>query len=192
IVKKSGITPVVCINSFYTDTQDEINLIKKISEEAGAIATVSEHWLKGSDGTMEFTDAVIDACEKPNNFKFLYELDMPLSKRIETIARDIYGADDVMYLPEAQVKLIKMEKDPEISRMGICMVKTHLSLSHDPTLKCVPEGWTLPVRDILIYSGAGFVVPVAGTISLLPGTASDPAYRRIDVDVKRRKVIGVF
>ncbi len=192
IVKKSGITPVVCINSFCTDTKAEVSLIKKISEEAGARATVSESWLKGSEGALEFTDAVIDACEQPNNFKFLYDLDMPLSTRIEKIAKDIYGADGVMYLPEAEVKLRKMEHDPEISQMGTCMVKTHLSLSHDPSLKCVPKGWTLPIRDILIYRGAHFVVPVAGDISLLPGTASDPAYRRIDVDVNRRKVVGLF
>lgn len=141
---------------------------------------------------LEFTDAVIDACKQPNNFQFLYNLDMPLSKRIEKIAKEIYGADDVMYLPEAEVKLRKMEHDPEISKMGTCMVKTHLSLSHDPTLKCVPRGWTLPIRDILVYMGASFVVPAAGDISLLPGTASDPDYRRIDVDVSRRKVVGVF
>jgi formate--tetrahydrofolate ligase len=191
-VKKAGISPVVCINSFYTDTKAEIAVIKKNAEAAGARVAVSEHWLKGGDGALEFTDAVIDACNEPNDFKFLYELDMPLGKRIETIAREIYGADGVSYTPEAQTKLKKMEKDPEIAKLGTCMVKTHLSLSHDPTIKGAPKGWTLPVRDILTYKGAGFVVPVAGTISLMPGTASDPAYRRIDVDVKTRRVTGLF
>ena len=191
-VKKAGISPVVCINSFYTDTKAEIAVIKKNAEAAGARVAVSEHWLKGGDGALEFTDAVIDACNEPNDFKFLYELDMPLGKRIETIAREIYGADGVSYTPEAQAKLKKMEKDPEIAKLGTCMVKTHLSLSHDPTIKGAPKGWTLPVRDILTYKGAGFVVPVAGTISLMPGTASDPAYRRIDVDVKTRRVTGLF
>ncbi|MBN2339369.1 MAG: formate--tetrahydrofolate ligase [Acidobacteria bacterium] len=191
-VKKAGISPVVCINSFYTDTKAEIAVIKKNAEAAGARVAVSEHWLKGGDGALEFTDAVIDACNEPNDFKFLYELDMPLGKRIETIAREIYGADGVSYTPEAQTKLKKMEKDPEIAKLGTCMVKTHLSLSHDPNIKGAPKGWTLPVRDILTYKGAGFVVPVAGTISLMPGTASDPAYRRIDVDVKTRRVTGLF
>jgi formate--tetrahydrofolate ligase len=191
-VKKAGISPVVCINSFYTDTKAEIAVIKRNAEAAGARVAVSEHWLKGGDGALEFTDAVIDACNEPNDFKFLYELDMPLGKRIETIAREIYGADGVSYTPEAQTKLKKMEKDPEIAKLGTCMVKTHLSLSHDPTIKGAPKGWTLPVRDILTYKGAGFVVPVAGTISLMPGTASDPAYRRIDVDVKTRRVTGLF
>ncbi len=191
-VKKAGINPVVCINSFYTDTKAEIEMIKKNAEAAGARVAVSEHWLKGGDGALEFTDAVVDACNEPNDFKFLYELDMPLGKRIETIAKEVYGADGVSYTPEAESKLKKMEKDPDISMLGTCMVKTHLSLSHDPTLKGAPKGWTLPVRDILTYKGAGFVVPVAGTISLMPGTASDPAYRRIDVDVKRRKVTGLF
>lgn len=191
-VKKAGISPVVCINSFYTDTKAEIAVIKRNAEAAGARVAVSEHWLKGGDGALEFTDAVIDACNEPNDFKFLYELDMPLGKRIETIAREIYGADGVSYTPEAQTKLKKMEKDPEIAKLGTCMVKTHLSLSHDPNVKGAPKGWTLPVRDIMTYKGAGFVVPVAGTISLMPGTASDPAYRRIDVDVKTRRVTGLF
>ncbi|MFC1669711.1 formate--tetrahydrofolate ligase [Spirochaetota bacterium] len=191
-VKKSGMNPVVCINAFYTDTKDEIAIVKKLSEQAGARAAVSEHWEKGGDGALEFTDAVVEACEEESNFKFLYELDEPLSVRIDKIAKEVYGADGVSYTPEAQDKLKKMEKDPDISKLGTCMVKTHLSLSHDPSLKGAPTGWTLPIRDILTYKGAGFVVPVAGTISLMPGTASDPAYRRVDVDVKRRKVTGVF
>jgi formyltetrahydrofolate synthetase len=191
-VKKAGINPVVCINSFYTDTKAEIEMIKKNVEAIGARVAVSEHWLKGGDGALELTDAVIDACNEPNKFKFLYELDMPLSKRIETIAKEIYGADGVSYTPEAKDKLKRMENDPEIKKLGTCMVKTHLSLSHDPNIKGAPAGWTLPVRDILTYKGAGFVVPVAGAISLMPGTASDPAYRRIDVDVNTRKVTGLF
>jgi formate--tetrahydrofolate ligase len=191
-VKKAGIKPVVCINSFYTDTKAEIACIKKNVEAIGARVAVSEHWLKGGDGALELTDAVIDACNEPNNFKFLYELDMPLGKRIETIAKEIYGADGVSYTPAAKGKLTKMEKDPELAKLGTCMVKTHLSLSHDPNIKGAPKGWTLPIRDILTYKGAGFVVPVAGDITLMPGTASDPAYRRVDVDVETGKVTGVF
>ena len=191
-VKKAGINPVVCINAFYTDTDNEIKAVRRICEAAGARVALSRHWEHGGDGAIEFAEAVVDACEEPNDFKFLYELDTPLSKRIDLIAKEVYGADGVSYSPEAKAKLDRMEKDPDLKRMGTCMVKTHLSLSHDPTKKGVPTGWTLPVRDILTYKGAGFVVPVAGAISLMPGTASDPAYRRIDVDVETGRVKGVF
>jgi formate--tetrahydrofolate ligase len=191
-VKKAGINPVVCINSFYTDTKNEIEAVRRLAEQAGARAAVSEHWLKGGDGALEFADAVVDACEEKNDFKFLYPLEMPLRQRIELIAKEVYGADGVTFTPEAEAKAKRMETDPELSKLGTCMVKTHLSLSHDPNLKGVPTGWTLPVRDILTYKGAGFVVPVAGTISLMPGTSSNPAFRRIDVDVETGKVKGVF
>jgi len=191
-VKKAGINPVVCINAFYTDTENEIKAIRRLSEQAGARVAVSRHWQYGGEGALELADAVVDACEEENRFKFLYDLDTPLEKRIELIAREVYGADGVSFGPEAQAKLKRMESDPEMKDMGTCMVKTHLSLSHDPSLKGVPKGWSLPVRDILTYKGAGFVVPVAGTISLMPGTGSDPAYRRIDVDVETGKVRGLF
>jgi formyltetrahydrofolate synthetase len=191
-VKKAGINPVVCINSFYTDTKDEIAAVKRLSEAAGARAAVSEHWLKGGDGALEFADAVVDACEEKNEFKLLYELSLPLRQRIELIAKEVYGADGVTFTPEAEAKAKKMESDPELSKLGTCMVKTHLSLSHDPNLKGVPKGWILPVRDILTYKGAGFVVPVAGAISLMPGTSSNPAFRRVDVDVETGKVKGLF
>lgn len=191
-VKKAGINPVVCINSFYTDTKNEIAAVKRISEAAGARAPVSEHWLRGGDGSLEFADAVVDACEEKNEFKLLYEIEMPLRQRIELIAKEVYGADGVTYSAEAEAKAKRMESDPELAKLGTCMVKTHLSLSHDPNLKGTPKGWVLPVRDILSYNGAGFVVPVAGAISLMPGTGSNPAFRRIDVDVETGKVKGLF
>ncbi|CAG36956.1 probable formate-tetrahydrofolate ligase [Desulfotalea psychrophila LSv54] len=191
-VKKAGINPVVCINAFYTDRPNEIKAVKRICEHAGARVAVSTHWEHGGDGALEFADAVIDACEEKNDFKFLYELDTPLEKRIELIAKEVYGADGVSYTPEARTKLTQLAKDPEMAELGTCMVKTHLSLSHDPKLKGVPKGWTLPIRDILTYKGAGFVVPVAGAISLMPGTGSDPAYRRVDVDLQTGRVKGVF
>jgi len=191
-VKKAGINPVVCINAFYTDTENEIKAVRRLSEQAGARVAVSRHWQHGGAGALELADAVVDACEEKNRFRFLYDLDTSLEKRIELIAREVYGADGVSFGQEAQAKLKRMESDPEMKDMGTCMVKTHLSLSHDPSLKGVPKGWSLPVRDILTYKGAGFVVPVAGTISLMPGTGSDPAYRRIDVDVETGKVRGLF
>ncbi len=191
-VKKAGINPVVCINAFYTDTKDEIAACRRLCEQAGARVAVSEHWEKGGDGALEFADAVIEACNEENDFRFLYDLDMPLRQRIELITKEVYGGDGVTYSPEALAKAEKMEKDPEISKLGTCMVKTHLSLSDNPNLKGVPKNWTLHVRDILTYKGAGFVVPVAGAISLMPGTGSDPAYRRIDVDTDTGKVKGLF
>lgn len=191
-VKKAGINPVVCLNAFHTDTPDEIKAVRRICEYAGARVAVSHHWEHGGDGALEFADAVIDACEEENEFKFLYELDTPLEQRIELIAKEVYGADGVSYTPEARKKMQLLSEDPDMAELGTCMVKSHLSLSHDPKLKGVPTGWTLPIRDILTYKGAGFVVPVAGTISLMPGTASDPAYRRVDVDLETGRVKGVF
>ena len=191
-VKKSGVKPVVCVNSFYADTKAEIELVRKVAEQNGALAAVSQHWLKGGEGSIEFAEAVVAACEEKNNFKFLYELETPLRKRIELIAKEVYGANGVTYTDEALEKAKAMEADPQAAKLGTCMVKTHLSLSHDPNLKGRPKDWELPIRDIMVYKGAGFIVPVAGAIKLMPGTASDPAFRRIDVDVNTGKVEGLF
>ena len=191
-VKKSGVRPVVCINSFYTDTKAEIAVVRKVAEQNGALAALSEHWLKGGEGAVELAEAVIAACEEENNFKFLYELETPLRQRIELIAKEVYGASGVTYTDEALEKAKAYEADPISKTLGTCMVKTHLSLSHDPNLKNRPTGWELPISDIMAYKGAGFIVPIAGGIKLMPGTASNPAYRRIDVDVKTGKVQGLF
>jgi formate--tetrahydrofolate ligase len=191
-VKTAGINPVVCINAFYTDTDNEIKAVRRMAEAAGARVALSRHWEKGGDGALEFADAVVDACEEKNDFKLLYGLDLPLRERIDRIARTVYGADGVDFTPNAAAKAERLENDPEIARLGTCMVKTHLSLSDNPGLKGTPEGWRLSVRDILTYMGAGFVVPVAGPISLMPGTGSNPAYRRIDVDTETGKVQGLF
>ncbi len=191
-VKKSGVRPVVCINSFHTDTKAEIELVRKIADQNGALAAVSEHWLKGGDGAIELAEAVVEACNEKNHFKFLYDLDTPLRKRVELIAKEVYGANGVTYTDEAMKKAKALEADPASKTLGTCMVKTHLSLSHDPDIKGRPTDWELPISDILVYKGAGFIVPVAGAIKLMPGTASNPAFRRIDVDVKTGKVQGLF
>ncbi len=191
-VRKSGVAPVVCINHFYTDTPEEIRLVRKIAEQAGARCALSKHWLKGGEGAVELAEAVVAACEQPSQFRYLYELDTPLRERIERIAREIYGADGVTYSDVALAKLKLYEQDSTTRDMGTCMVKTHLSLSHDPNLKGRPKGWVLPISDILIYRGAGFIVPVAGTIKLMPGTASSPSFRNIDVDPETGKVTGLF
>ena len=191
-IKRAGINPVVCINAFHTDTENEIKAVRRLAETAGARVALSKHWQYGGAGALELADAVIEACNEPSNFKFLYELSTPLRQRIEMIATTVYGADGVEYTPDALSKAKRMEGDADISKLGTCMVKTHLSLSDNPNLKGVPKGWKLFVRDILTYKGAGFVVPVAGAIKLMPGTASDPAYRRVDIDVETGKVKGLF
>ncbi len=191
-VKKSGVRPVVCVNSFHTDTKSEIALVRKLAESAGALCAVSEGWLKGGEGAVELAEAAVAAANEENNFHHLYELDTPLRKRIELIAREVYGADGVTYSDEALQKAQMYEADPEASKLCTCMVKTHLSLSHHPDLKGRPKGWQLPIRDILVFKGAGFLVPIAGDIKLMPGTSSDPAFRRVDVDVETGRVRGLF
>ncbi|HXX54259.1 MAG TPA: formate--tetrahydrofolate ligase [Thermodesulfovibrionales bacterium] len=192
VIRKSGINPVVCVNRFYTDTDAEVALVKKVAEAAGARCAESQHWLKGGEGALELADAVIDACNDKNDFKFLYPLEMKLRDRVALIAKEVYGADGISWTPDAESKAKMLEEDPKYADYATMMVKTHLSLTHDPTLKGVPKGWTLPIRDILIYSGAKFLCPMAGTISLMPGTSSNPAFRRVDVDVNTGKVSGLF
>ncbi len=192
VIRKSGINPVVCINAFHTDTKDEIAMVRKYAEKAGARVALSEHWLKGGDGALELADVVMDACKEKPNFKFLYPLEMPLRQRVEMVAKEVYGADGVSWTPDAEAKAKRFEADPALKNFNTMMVKTHLSLTHDPTRKGVPKGWILPVRDVLIFGGAGFLCPMTGMISLMPGTGSDPAYRRVDVDVNTGKVSGLF
>jgi len=191
-IRTSGINPVVCINSFYTDTKEEIAMVRKAAEAAGARCALSEHWLKGGDGALELADAVMEACEEKNDFKFLYPTEMKLRERVDNIAKVVYGADGVSWTPDAEAKAKMLEADSKYNEYTTMMVKTHLSLTHDPALKGVPKGWTLPIRDVLIYSGAKFLCPCAGTISLMPGTSSNPAFRRVDVDTKTGKVQGLF
>ena len=193
-VMKSGIIPVVCINKFYTDTDKEVELLRRLCKERGVRCALSEHWQYGGDGAIELAEAVIDACNEAENspIKYLYELDTPLRQRVELIAKEVYGADGVDWSPLALEKAERFENDPKYADYCTMMVKTHLSLSHDPTLKGVPKGWRLPVRDILEYGGAKFLCPMAGTISMMPGTGSNPAYRKIDVDTKTGAVSGLF
>jgi len=191
-IRKAGINPVVCLNGFKDDTKREINAVKRVAEQAKANFAYSQHWAYGGDGALDFADAVVDACNKKTNFKFLYPESMPLGQRIQKIAKEVYGAKDVSFTPKAQEKLDRMEKDPEVKKLGTCMVKTHLSTTDVPGIVGAPKGWTLNVHDILTYKGAGFVVPMAGTIKLMPGTASDAAYRKIKVNPKTKKVEGMF
>ena len=191
-IRMSGINPVVCINCFHTDTKAEIAMVRKYAEEAGARCAVSTHWADGGDGALEFADAVIEACDEKTEFKFLYPLETKLRDRVDLIAKNVYGADGVAWTPAAEAKAKMLEADPKYDDFTTMMVKTHLSLTHDPAVKGTPKGWTLPIQDVLIFSGAKFLCPCCGAISLMPGTSSDPAYRRVDVDVETGKVTGLF
>jgi formate--tetrahydrofolate ligase len=191
IIRAAGINPVVCINNFPTDTAEEIAIVRRVAEAAGARCSVSKHYANGGAGAEELTDAVKEACKENNEFKFLYPNEMKLRDRVDRIAKVVYGADGVDWTPEAEAKAKAFEADANYDKYATMMVKTHLSLTHDPTLKGVPKGWRLPVRDILVYSGAKFLCPMAGTISLMPGTGSDPAFRKVDIDVKTGKVKGL-
>jgi len=191
-VKKSGIKPVVCINKFATDTEEEIAMLKNMCKERGVRCALSEHWQYGGEGARELALLVVEACEEPTELNYLYDLSMPLRQRVEIIAKEVYGADGVEWAPLAIEKAERFENDPYFADFCTMMVKTHLSLSHDPNIKGVPKGWKLPVRDILVYGGAKFLCPMAGTISMMPGTGSNPAYRKIDVDTDTGAVSGLF
>ena len=192
IIRRSGIRPVVCLNAFYTDTERERDLVRRVVEKTGARFAVSDHWLKGGAGALDLAQAVIDACDEPNDFAYLCDLSEPLRDRIEKQVREVYGGDGVDFEPQAIEKLEKLQADPETACLPVCVAKTQYSLSHDPNLHGRPKGWRMPVRDVLIYKGAGLVVPVVGEIKLMPGTSASPAYRRIDVDVETGHVHGLF
>lgn len=192
IIRKSGIRPVVCLNHFYTDTDAEVALVKQIVEEAGCRFALSKHWEKGGEGAEELARQVIAACEEPNDFHFLCDVAEPLSARLEKQVKEVYGGEGVDYEPAALEKMRAFEANPETARLPICVAKTQYSLSDDAAKIGRPTGWRLKVQDILIYQGAGFIVPVSGKIMLMPGTSANPAYRRIDVDVETGKVKGLF
>ena len=191
-IRMSGINPVVCVNCFHNDTKDEIAMVRKYAEEAGARCAVSTHWADGGDGALEFADVVAEACEQEPDFKFLYPLETKLRDRVDLVAKNVYGADGVAWAPAAEAKAKMLENDSQYDDYTTMMVKTHLSLTHDPAVKGTPKGWTLPIQDVLIFSGAKFLCPVCGAISLMPGTSSNPAFRNVDVDVKTGKVTGLF
>jgi len=191
-IKKSRVTPVVCINHFHTDSDEEVEVVRKVAESLGVRVAVSKHWEMGGEGAIKLAEAVLDACEEEPKFRLLYEDDIQLKDKISRIATEVYGASGVTYNELAEKKIKDIQADGELRKLGVCMVKTHLSLSHDPDKKGRPKGWSLPIRDVLVYHGAGVVVPVAGDINLMPGTASDPAFRRVDVDVHTGRVHGLF
>ncbi|HSQ78988.1 MAG TPA: formate--tetrahydrofolate ligase [Candidatus Bathyarchaeia archaeon] len=190
--RRFGVPVVVAVNRFTTDTDAEIELIRKAALAVGADDAVpSTHWADGGAGAVALAKAVIAACNKPSSFKFLYPLDWDIKKNIETIATQVYGADGVDYSPEAEAK-VELYTRLGFDKLPICMAKTHLSLSHDPALKGVPRNFRLPVRDIRASVGAGFLYPLCGDMRTMPGLPTRPVYYDVDLDLETGKVKGLF
>jgi formyltetrahydrofolate synthetase len=189
-VRRMGLPAVVAINAFPTDTEAEWALIERVSAQAGAFAAVpATHYANGGAGAADLAQAVVRATEQPADFRFLYPLEWGIKEKIHTIATQVYGADGVEYSEAAEARI------DTITQMGhanlpICMAKTHLSLSHDPKLKGRPRGFTLPIRDVRLSSGAGFVYPLCGEMMTMPGLPSDPAGAYMDID-EQGQVIGL-
>nr|XP_053633121.1 C-1-tetrahydrofolate synthase, cytoplasmic-like isoform X1 [Cherax quadricarinatus]XP_053633130.1 C-1-tetrahydrofolate synthase, cytoplasmic-like isoform X1 [Cherax quadricarinatus]XP_053633136.1 C-1-tetrahydrofolate synthase, cytoplasmic-like isoform X1 [Cherax quadricarinatus] len=187
-----GIPVVVAINSFLTDTEAELNLVKKLSVDAGAVdAVICNHWAKGGAGAVQLAEAVVAASDKPSDFKFLYRLTLPIEEKIRIIAQKIYGADDIEIKPEAQEQINRFRKQG-FNDLPICMAKTHLSLTSDPSKKGAPTGFTIPVRDVRASVGAGFLYPLVGTMTTMPGLPTRPCIYDIDLDLEKEEVQGLF
>jgi formyltetrahydrofolate synthetase len=187
-----GIPVVVAVNSFADDTQAEVELVREAALAAGAEdAVVSRHWMEGGAGAAALAEAVVKAVEKPSNFKFLYPLELSIKEKIETVCKEIYGADGVDYEPEAEAK-IELYTKLGFDDLPLCMAKTHLSLSHDPLLKGVPTGFRVPIRDIRASVGAGFLYPLVGKMSTMPGLPTRPVFYDVDLDLETGRVVGLF
>ena len=191
IAKKFGVPVVVAINQFPDDTDAELELARKAAAEAGAAdAVVANHWAKGGEGAKDLAEAVVAACELPVDFKLLYPDEMSIKEKIETICKEIYNADGVVFEEKAERQIAAYEK-AGLSHLPMCMAKTHLSLSHDPKLKGVPSGFTVPIKEIRASAGAGFLFPLLGTMRTMPGLPSKPAFLNVDLD-ENGEVVGMF
>ncbi|MFH4980359.1 hypothetical protein AB6A40_007068 [Gnathostoma spinigerum] len=190
--KMFGVPVVVCVNKFSTDTQKELDMvISKALKHGADRAVVSDHWASGGAGALDLANAVVETCKKPSNFRFLYDLNLPLEAKIEKIAKEIYGAAGIEVLPEAKKRLELYEKQG-FGNLPICMAKTHLSLSDDPKRKGAPTGFTLPIRDVRASVGAGFVYPLCGDIQTMPGLSTRPCFFDIDIDPVTEQIDGLF
>jgi formyltetrahydrofolate synthetase len=191
IVREFGINPVVAVNRFPGDTDDEVALVQKLALDHGAHAAVlNEGFSKGGAGAAEMAEAVADACEQPNTFAFTFDDSDPIATKIEKIATEVYQADGVDFSPVAQQKIEQFTRDG-LGSLSICMAKSHLSLSADPALANAPTGFRIPVRDIRPYTGAGFLTPLCGDIMQMPGLGKTPAGFAVDID-KDGKTVGLF
>jgi len=191
IIGTFGVPAVVAVNRRPGDTNEEVELVKRLALEAGAFASeANEGFTKGGAGAADLAEAVVSAADQPNTFHHLYEDDAPIQDKIEAVATQVYGAKEVYYYPAAEAKLSQFTQEG-LGHYPVCMAKTHLSLSADPTLLNAPEGFTLPVRDIRAYTGAGWLVPLCGDIVQMPGLGKEPAAVNIDIDAEGRTV-GLF
>jgi formyltetrahydrofolate synthetase len=193
VARGFGIPVVVAVNAFATDTPAELELVRKAAiDQGGAFdAVVCRVWAEGGEGAVDLAQAVLRAAEQPSEFRFLYPLESTLKEKIETIAREVYGADGVDYSAEAEAKIEEFER-LGYGRLPVCMAKTHLSLSHDPTLKGEPRGFRIPVREIRASLGAGFVYPILGKMATMPGLPTRPGFFDVDVDLETGQVLGLF
>lgn len=190
-LRKFGVNPVVAINVFADDTQAELDAIKRIAEAAGAVGVAeARHHADGGAGAAELAEMVVSACEQPNDFRYLYEADLPIKEKIETIAREIYRADAVEYSAEAEKQIRRFEKNG-FGDLPICMAKTHLSFSADPKLKGAPDGFTLPITEVRASVGAGFIYPLCGEMRTMPGLGKTPAAVNVDID-EDGNIVGLF
>jgi methylenetetrahydrofolate dehydrogenase (NADP+)/methenyltetrahydrofolate cyclohydrolase/formyltetrahydrofolate synthetase len=191
-IKKFGVPVVVAINRFKFDTDTEIELVRKMAIEAGAHdAVMSDHWAKGGAGAVDLAKTVIEACEQPSNFNFLYPLDMTIKEKIETVAKKIYGAESVTYSPKAEQQ-IDLYNEMGFDKLPICMAKTQLSISHDPNLKGAPKGFIIPVQEVRASVGAGFLIPLLGEMTTMPGLPTRPSFYDIDLDLETENIQGLF
>jgi formate--tetrahydrofolate ligase len=190
-VLKHGISPVVCINHFASDHQSEIDAIFQVAKELGVRCALASHWAEGGAGATDLARAVVEAANEPNRFHHLYELNLPIKSKIETIAREIYGAGAVVYEAKAEAQIKQYEKSG-FGGLPICMAKTHLSLTADPNAKGAPTGFTLPIREVRASVGAGFIYPLVGEMRTMPGLPSHPAAENVDIDFATGRVVGLF
>jgi formate--tetrahydrofolate ligase len=190
-MRKFGVNPVVAINVFSTDTQKEIDAIKEIASAAGAVGvSLARHWAEGGAGATELAEMVVQACDQPNDFQFLYPVDWLIKRKIEQIATEIYRADGVDYTPEAEKQIETFEKNG-FGNLPICMAKTHLSFTADPAIKGAPTNFRLPIREVRASVGAGFIYPLCGEMRTMPGLPKNPAAEQVDFDDEGR-VVGLF
>ena len=188
---KHGVSPVICINHFYTDYASEVDAVFAVAKELGVRCALADHWAQGGVGATDLANAVVEAAAEPTDFNFLYALDQPIKAKIETIAREIYGAGEVVYEAHAERQIRQYEKNG-FGNLPICMAKTHLSLSGDPSLKGAPTGFALPIREVRASVGAGFIYPLVGEMRTMPGLPSHPAAENVDIDLESGRVVGLF
>jgi len=190
--KKFGLKVLVGVNKFSTDTPAELSLIKELAVAGGAdAAIISNHWAEGGAGARELAAAVIACCEAPSNFKFLYDLNLPIEEKITVVCKEIYGADGIELSDLARTQIDTYTRQG-FSGLPICMAKTQYSFSHDASLKGVPTGFTVPIRAVRLSAGAGFLYPLLGDMQTMPGLGTRPGFWEVGLDPESGSVVGLF